>query len=167
MSAIPETKKKRVEKGVGEIYRTLEMMETQESVFNISNVLSNIIKSIPFNIECHSDKGMHEIQFNFSLFISIMLNLIDNAKEAYQRKYQNLENFKLNIEVNGSRVCISDNSGGFEITDVKKGRTGKRGSGHGVFLDLLLHNEGALGTETWLNKLENGTKISILFPPKA
>jgi len=102
------------------------------------------------------------ITFNPKLFESLIFNLLKNAIEAWKEKHGDLTGFLFQAVFAGETLCLEDNAGGFEPSQIRKGHTTKP-SGNGEFLYLLVQNQKELGLRVEAERTPDGMRFHIGF----
>ncbi|MBL8992599.1 MAG: hypothetical protein JNM63_04615 [Spirochaetia bacterium] len=135
------------------------MREDKESDYDLDKILQSLFD--PTEVRCKVPRV--RIRITLGIFISSLLNLAANAKEAYQRRYGRLDGFRLEIEYRDGVLFVEDNAGGFDTSLIGLGVSKKSDKGHGIFLHTLLRDAGKYGMGVQLERLPSGTRVAIHF----
>ena len=128
-------------------------------------VVVDVLKSLdPKYYQVSLPKDASTMTYYFPL-VHIIKNLVDNAREAYERKNQFLDGFKLRITYVDKKpsLVLEDNAGGFNIEGIRYGRSEKPQVGHGIFLATVLKEAERLSLKIRLQSTANGTRAIIDF----
>jgi len=96
------------------------------------------------------------------LLVSFINNIYENALQAYERRNGTLDGFRMEVSMNDATLSIEDNAGGFDISGIALGKS-RKGPGHGLFLATFLNDTGHLGLTPAIERMENGTRVTITF----
>ncbi|MBL8991752.1 MAG: hypothetical protein JNM63_00330, partial [Spirochaetia bacterium] len=103
------------------------------------------------------------VHVRLEIFLSILYNLVDNAREAYLRTRGSLEGLRIHLCYRDGSLLIEDTAGGFDIQKIGPGVSGKSSKGNGIFLHTLLRDAPQHGLEVTLERLPDGTRVGIRF----
>jgi hypothetical protein len=100
---------------------------------------------------------------NRNMLYSILRNHLETSMEAASRA-----NRPCNIRVRkvGCSVAVEDDSGGFEVEDIRPGASSKSGAqGHGIFLSTITSPviQVAFGFKVDVSRTRTGTRVELVF----
>jgi len=137
-----------------------EVMQTIDKLIGIEFKLKNI--SIKENLE-----NDFEIYGNKNMLEQIVLNIIVNAKDAFEEN--DINDRKIDIIAKDKKIEISDNAGGIDDEVAKKifnpyftTKEQGKGTGLGLYMAKKIMKEHFNG-ELYYEKLENGSKFILDF----
>jgi signal transduction histidine kinase len=98
-----------------------------------------------------------------NMLYSILRNLLENSMEAASRTDRACV---VRVRKVGRTISVEDECGGFDIEDIRQGRSAKPGAdGHGVFLNTITSPviQVAFGFKVALSRTRTGTRVELAF----
>lgn len=155
-----------INKSIDKIQESITLLqENTKTNFSFYKLLTQILFRIGSDVEVICNFSDVCIFGKPKIFISIISNIIENAKEAYFKKYKTIKGMVLTFKYleKANVIVIEDNCGGFDIKKIKEGFSSKDRNGHGKFLKTMLENSNSLEVEFAIERIENGTRIFLKF----
>ncbi|AXH10785.1 two-component system sensor histidine kinase [Malaciobacter halophilus] len=160
-------------------FQNFIMPSTRKVSFNISEAVTKMLEIINHNIKYNYIKTEIKVEEGARLNIlgyknelmQILLNIVNNAKDAIvkRRKNKEVKEGKIRIEIRNEKedviIQIEDNGGGIpkeHIRNIFKAYYTTKENGHGIGLYMAkLIIEDKMDGSIWVENTKNGAKFSI------
>jgi sensor histidine kinase regulating citrate/malate metabolism len=158
-----------IEQSIFKIQDAIVLLQENIKVkFSFFKFLNHILSRCENGFEIKADFPDFEILGRPKIFVSLMSNIIENAREAYINKHGEIHGMILKLylmeRAKDVRVLvIEDNCGGFDVSKIKNGVSSKEGEGHGVFLKTLANHDKEFDVSFAIERIKNGTRIFLEF----
>jgi hypothetical protein len=146
---------------------TIDLLSSSDDIeFEFIRILIPILYSTGMieHVECEVENLKLKTDVRF--FISIVTNILSNTKEAYERKYDTLDELNVKIKYEDGMIHFEDNAGGFDISKIEYGKSDKKDDGnsehvHGFFLKTMIDRCHLFNMRFGIQAIHGGTRISI------
>jgi uncharacterized protein (UPF0335 family) len=152
---------------MGKIEEAASLLSSSPDIeFNFIRLLIPVLHNTELtdnvDIQCDPIKIKTDIRF----FVSVITNILNNAKEAYIRKYDTMDELVVSIRTDGGYIIFEDNAGGFDVDKIQYGVTLKKidddsSHYHGFFLKTMLEKCHLFNLDFKIQRIDNGTRILV------
>jgi len=149
------------------IDKTKQIFSIRNSIESVYNILNAQLKN--YNIDFELIENDFELNGYKSEFEQVILNLINNAKDALLEN--NIDNPKITIDIepNTKTISILDNAGGIDENIIDRifepyftTKEQGKGTGMGLYMSKMII-ENNMGGKIWVENSDNGAKFYICF----
>lgn len=155
-----------IEKQLQKLRQSADLLSVQEG----SEVcVSKVVLPVVVNCDLLPNTKFKEfdgdsVAVDARVLVSVIKNLLDNSKEAYERLHHGLDGLLITMSFQGGLLSIEDNSGGLDPNNVKYGNTTKsKPKGHGQFLSTMVEKSHLFGFSFVIECIPGGTKVTLGF----